>query len=68
MFFAVLLPLVLDGFDQLIKLFLLCPLLSIDTATSELISPEKLWSRDSNPGRLGVERERYLCAMAAPPY
>ena len=28
---------------------------------------EKAWKRrDSNLGRLGVERERYLCAMAAP--
>ena len=44
-----------------------CPLLlssapSINTATSE----KKLWSRDSNLGRLGEERERYNCAMPTP--
>ena len=37
-FFAVLLSLVLDGFDQLIKLIMHCPfLLSINSATSRKI-------------------------------
>ena len=49
--------------------FVALSLLSINTALSESFMPEfllKLWTHDSNPGRLGVERERYLCAMPLP--
>jgi len=64
-FFAVLLSPLLDGFDQLYSAFLCSVLLlSINTATSGNFSSDlKLRSRNSNPGRLGVKRDCYLCAM-----
>ena len=61
-FFAVLLSLVLDGFDQLIKLFMHCPCCQLTQQHQE-----KSWQRrDSNPGRRVAELERYRCAMATP--
>ena len=36
------------------------------TALTSLINLLSFGSRDSNLGRLGVERERYLCAMPTP--
>ena len=47
-FLAVLLSPILDGFDQLCKLFTPLSLVSINKATSELFG-----NRGSNPGQLG---------------
>ena len=48
-FFAVLLSLVLDGLDQLIKLFMHCPCCQLTRQHQE----KSLKRQDSNPGRLG---------------
>ena len=62
-FFVVPLSLVLDGFEQLIKLLMHCPCCQLTWQHQE-----KSWKRrDSNPGRRGAELERYSCAMATPP-
>ena len=34
--------------------------------TSEILLKKNLWSHDLNLGRLGMELERYLCAMPTP--
>ena len=63
MFFAVLPSLVLDGFDQLIKLFMHCPCCQLTHQHQEKSS----WKcRDSNPGRWGAELECYCCSMETP--
>ena len=64
--FPVLLSLILDGFAQLIKLFLHCPCCQLTRQHQK--SEKRFLSSDSNPDHMGVERECFLCAMAAPPH
>ena len=55
----VLLSLVLEGFNLLIKLFMHCPCCQFTRQHQE-----KSWKcQDSNPGRPRRKRERYHCAM-----
>ena len=45
---------------------MLCPCQLTQQHQKFCFSLKKLQSRDWNPGRLSVERERYLCAMPTP--
>ena len=65
--FAELLSVELDGFDQIFKLFKCTVHFSKQCAVNYHGNIRKRFrSRDSNPGLLGLERERYLCAIATP--
>jgi len=72
-FFGVLLSLVLEGFERLLSRtvqaqckFIKSQLIFSPRNASEKKHPRNNLQRDSNAGRRGEKRERFLCAMPTP--